>query len=83
MGASNQASLNPGRRFMRDTHKVPFPTMTFQRVSLLLCVSALASANPAAGQASQRYAGVVDHMLAAWKSADVVCLGEDHGSALR
>ncbi len=64
---------------VRDTHKGPFSTMTFPRVSLLLCVSALAFANPAAGQASQRYAEVVDHILAAWKSADVVCLGEDHG----
>ena len=53
--------------------------MTLPRVSLLLCVSALAFANSAAGQAPQRYAGVVDHILAAWKSADVVCLGEDHG----
>jgi hypothetical protein len=39
---------------------------------------ALAFANSAAGQASQRYAGVVDQILAAWKSADVVCRGEDH-----
>jgi len=79
MSISHQASLNSGRRVVRDTHKVSISTMTFQRVSVFLCVSALAFANPAAGQPPQRYAGVVDHILAAWKSADVVCLGEDHG----
>ena len=45
---------------------------------LLYVGTALAFANSAAGQAAPRYAGVVDHILAAWKSADVVCLGEDH-----
>ena len=30
-------------------------------------------------RAQQRYAGVVEGILAAWKTADVVCLGEDHG----
>jgi hypothetical protein len=41
-------------------------------------VIALAFANPAAGPTQQRYAGVVDQILCAWKEADVVCLGEDH-----
>jgi len=32
---------------------------------------------PAAAQ--QRYAKVIEPILAAWKTADVVCLGEGHG----
>ena len=52
--------------------------MTCLRVPFLLGVMALAFANSATGQAQQRYAGVVDQILAAWKLVDVVCLGEDH-----
>lgn len=48
------------------------------RPALLLWGSALALAGPAAGQTQQRYAQVADQIIAAWKTADVVCLGEDH-----
>jgi hypothetical protein len=48
------------------------------RATLLLQVTALAFASSAAGQTQQRYAGVVDQILGAWKQADVVCRGEDH-----
>lgn len=51
---------------------------TAVRAGLLPVVALLASASPAAGQAQQRYGDVVDRILGAWKSADVVCLGEDH-----
>src|SRR5215510_6757404 len=37
----------------------------------------LALSSPATAQ--QRYADVVDHILAAFTTADVVCLGEGHG----
>jgi hypothetical protein len=30
------------------------------------------------GQSSQRYSQVVEQIVSAWKTADVVCLGEDH-----
>jgi hypothetical protein len=49
------------------------------RATALLCAAALGFANPAEAQSQSRYAQVVDQILAAWKSADVVCLGEDHG----
>jgi hypothetical protein len=52
--------------------------ITYLRAAVLLGVMALASASSAIGQVQQRYASVVDQILAAWKSADVVCLGEDH-----
>jgi hypothetical protein len=52
--------------------------ITYLRAAVLPGVIALASARSAVGQGQQRYAGVVDQILAAWKSADVVCLGEDH-----
>jgi len=48
------------------------------RASLFLGTLALSPVIPAAGQARDQYAEVVDHILAAWKRADVVCLGEDH-----
>jgi len=48
------------------------------RAAILPHAIALALANSAAGQTQQRYAGIVDQILAAWKQADVVCLGEDH-----
>ncbi|MGH8630580.1 MAG: hypothetical protein ACREU7_07425, partial [Burkholderiales bacterium] len=43
--------------------------------------AALASlvAYPPAGAGQQRYVSVIEDVLAAWKTADVVCLGEDHG----
>jgi hypothetical protein len=43
----------------------------------LLAASLLFAAAPLAGQ--ERYRAVVDRILAAWRTADVVCLGEDHG----
>ena len=48
------------------------------RTSLLLFAGALALSQPARGQGAERYAGVADQILEAWKTADVVCLGEDH-----
>jgi Haem-binding uptake, Tiki superfamily, ChaN len=47
-------------------------------VTLWLLCPALA-AGATGGPAADRYAEVVDRILGAWKSADVVCLGEDHG----
>jgi len=52
--------------------------ITSLRAAVLPAVIALASSRSAIGQVQQRYASVVDQILAAWKSADVVCLGEDH-----
>jgi hypothetical protein len=52
--------------------------ITYLRTAVLLGVMALASARSAIGQVQHRYESVVDQILAAWKSADVVCLGEDH-----
>lgn len=52
--------------------------ITYLRAAVLLGVMALASARSAIGQVQHRYESVVDQILAAWKSADVVCLGEDH-----
>lgn len=48
------------------------------RAALLPFVALLSSASPSVGQTQQRYGHVVDQILGAWKSADVVCLGEDH-----
>jgi len=48
------------------------------RVALALTAVSFASATSAFGQTELRYAMVVDHILSAWKSADCVCLGEDH-----
>src|SRR5580765_6316057 len=46
---------------------------------LSACVAlALALLTAPAVQDQPRYAGVVDRILDAWKTADVVCLGEDH-----
>jgi hypothetical protein len=58
--------------------EVYMSTMSRLRAALVLQATALAFANSATGQAQQRYARVVDQILAAWKQADVVCLGEDH-----
>lgn len=46
-----------------------------RRLALVL----LAAAPLRAALAQDRYAAVVEQILAAWKTADVVCLGEDHG----
>src|SRR6476620_6546599 len=48
----------------------------FVRRAWIVAVLALLVASPARSQ--QRYTGVVDRILQAWKTADVVCLGEDH-----
>ncbi len=42
-------------------------------------VVGLAIVAPVRISGQQRYDAVVDGILAAWKTADVVCLGEDHG----
>jgi hypothetical protein len=47
----------------------------WRRTILAVALSAL----PTIANAQGRYAGVVDSILAAWKTADLVCLGEDHG----
>jgi len=49
-----------------------------KRFALLLVAGAWA-VRPSAGTAQDRYALVVEGILAAWKSADLVCLGEAHG----
>jgi hypothetical protein len=46
------------------------------RTQVLAIAMVMASAS--AARAQERYAGVVEHILDAWKTADVVCLGEDH-----
>ncbi len=47
---------------------------------LSLCVLGFLATVPASSSAQEsRYARVVPQILAAWESADVVCLGEDHG----
>src|SRR5262245_7418924 len=43
------------------------------------CTLLLVSGLPHATADQDRYAAVVERILEAWKSADVVCLGEDHG----
>jgi hypothetical protein len=50
---------------------------TQMRGLLVFLVSALLA--PATAVAQSRYDEVVRSILAAWKTADVVCLGEDHG----
>lgn len=52
--------------------------LTVLRAAFVLCAGSLALARPAAGQAQERYALIVGRVLAAWKTADIVCLGEDH-----
>ena len=48
------------------------------RKCLLPMFIPLALLTASAAGAQQRYTGVVEHILDAWKTADVVCLGEDH-----
>jgi uncharacterized iron-regulated protein len=48
------------------------------RTRLFVVAMTMALANTPAARAQDRYAGVVEHILDAWKAADVVCLGEDH-----
>lgn len=45
----------------------------------LSCLVVLLAAGPGRAQETDRYAPVVRQILDAWKTADVVCLGEDHG----
>jgi hypothetical protein len=45
----------------------------------LSCLVVLLAAGPVRPQGNDRYAEVVRQILDAWKTADVVCLGEDHG----
>lgn len=52
--------------------------MNIFRVCLFTCIIAAVITNSAVVSAQQRYAQVVDHILEAWKTADVVCLGEAH-----
>ncbi|MGH7615145.1 MAG: hypothetical protein ACREMW_14035 [Gemmatimonadales bacterium] len=47
------------------------------RLRLFLCLAWLVV--PASGSAQTRYDEVVRAILGAWKTVDVVCLGEDHG----
>ena len=47
------------------------------KLLIALCFILVSSSRPA--QAQQRYGPVVETVLAAWQTADVVCLGEDHG----
>jgi len=50
----------------------------FMRTQVLVAAIAMVMATAPAAGAQERYAGVVEHILDAWKTADVVCLGEDH-----
>ena len=52
--------------------------MSIFRVCFLNCIIAAVITNSAVVSAQQRYAPVVDHILEAWNTADVVCLGEAH-----
>ena len=45
---------------------------------VLVTAVSMALAGASAATAQERYAAVVEHILDAWKSADIVCLGEDH-----
>lgn len=45
--------------------------------SLAVLMGILLGPSLASGQ--QRYSGIIDQILTAWKTADIVCLGEDHG----
>jgi hypothetical protein len=56
-----------------NMNRARYPQVIVSALALLLATSSLV----ASGQ--PRYAAVVDGILAAWKTADVVCLGEDHG----
>jgi hypothetical protein len=47
----------------------------------LVAATVIALASPSAGRAQERYTAVVEHILDAWKTADLVCLGEDHDRA--
>ena len=60
---------------LRAKALLPVP-MLFRRLLFLLVPLFLA---PAAADAQSRYDEVVNSILGAWETADVVCLGEDHG----
>ena len=53
------------------------PTLSL-RLSLS-CLVVFLAAGPRRPRENDRYAEVVQQILDAWKTADVVCLGEDHG----
>jgi hypothetical protein len=48
------------------------------RCPLLVSAMAMALVSMPTARAQDRYAGVIERILDAWKTADVVCLGEDH-----
>lgn len=53
--------------------------MSALRASLFCgAIAFLALVNASAAGDQQRYAGIAGRILEAWKTADVVCLGEDH-----
>ena len=49
----------------------------------LVAVLAIVLVSPPAARAQQRYGGIVERILDAWKTADVVCLGEPRFSVTR
>src|SRR5262245_40284469 len=51
--------------------------MTWSRLLAAFALATLPAPSVAHGQ--QRYTGIVEQILTAWRTADVVCLGEDHG----
>jgi len=53
--------------------------MIRKRVWQIIASALLLTAPTALAAGQERYAAVVESILAAWKHADVVCLGEDHG----
>src|SRR5262249_24912516 len=63
---------------MDRSRRVHAPTKTRLPALLFVCLIAFAFTRSAAADDEARYAGVVDQILAAWKKADCVCLGEDH-----
>ena len=52
--------------------------MTGSRTRRLAAAVAMVLAASSTARAEERYAGVVERILQAWKTADCVCLGEDH-----
>lgn len=52
--------------------------MTIARFRIACITLVITAFNASAVDAQQRYDRLVDQIIAAWKTADVVCLGEDH-----
>lgn len=48
-------------------------------IAFCACSVAVLLLSPSRAAAQSHYAPLVDGVLSAWKTADVVCLGEDHG----